>query len=398
MKYSVTKINYHSFMTWKYSFLFAFYVFLASCGGDDGNWKAIKISAGYSHTCAITTEGKIKCWGSNYAGQLGDGTIDEKHIPVNVSGLSENVIDVSAGTDITCALTEKGGVKCWGENSYGSLGIGNDSGPQLCSPNSNDKIPCSTSPQNVTNLRSEVKAISSGYSHICVVFNEGALQCWGSNHSGQLGTEDNLRKDIPTAVSGLSKDVSAVSCGFQHTCALLISGQVKCWGKNEEGELGNGTNENSNVPKDVKGLSKPITQICTGSTMSCALDDGGAVWCWGNGNNSTYIVPGLESDVLQIACGDNHQCVLTESGGVQCWGYNSSSQLGTGSDQYYVSIPSPVGRLSSGVAAISLGSHHSCALKNNGSVFCWGSNENGETGIGIEDYEIDLPSLVKGTE
>ena len=373
-------------------------VFYSSCGVNDGNWKAIKISAGDSRTCAITTERRIKCWGENYAGQLGDGTIDDKHVPVNVSGLSENAADVSTGGGTTCVLTEKGGVKCWGDNDGGMLGIGVDSGPQICCPNSDEKFPCSTSPQNVINLGGGVKAISSGDRHICVVFNEGALQCWGANGYGQLGSKDNIWKDIPSAVWGLSQDVSAVSCGFEHTCALLSSGQVKCWGNNEDGELGDGTNENSNVPKDVKGLSKPITQICTGSKQSCALDDSGAVWCWGNGKNFTYVVPGLGSDVIQVACGFYHQCVLTSNGGVKCWGDNSFTNLGIGSDEDYVSIPSLVRSLSSGVSAISLGFHHSCALKDNGSVFCWGANDNGETGTGTEDYEIDLPTLVKGTE
>ena len=201
---------------------------------------ASSVSAGYSHTCGLTSSGGVKCWGENSYGQLGNGNNTNSNVPVNVSGLSSGVSAISAGGGHTCALLTSGGVKCWGYNEFGQLGNGN---------NTNSNVPV-----DVSGLSSGISAISAGGDHTCAMTSGGGVKCWGWNNDGQLGNGNNNDSNVPVDVSGLSSVVSAISAGITHTCALLTSGGVKCWGNNYNGQLGNGNNTDSNVPVDVVGF------------------------------------------------------------------------------------------------------------------------------------------------
>ena len=228
------------------------------------------ISGGYKYTCAVTSGGAVKCWGDNWAGQLGNGTDTDSNVPVNVSGLSSGVSAISAGSDHTCALTSGGGAKCWGYNGYGSLGNGTD-------------IDYSNVPLDVYGLSSGVIAISAGYDcYSCALTSSGGVKCWGGNWNSQLGNDTIiLYSNVPVNVSGLASGVSAISAGGGHTCALTSGGGAKCWGGNGAGQLGNGTRTGSNVPVNVSGLSSGISAISAGSVHTCALTSGGGAKCWG---------------------------------------------------------------------------------------------------------------------
>jgi len=355
---------------------------------------ASSVSAGGFHTCALLTSGGVKCWGENDYGQLGNGNNTNSNVPVDVSGLSSGVSAISEGLIHTCAVLTSGGVKCWGYNYFGELGNGSN----------ND----SNVPVDVSGLSSGVSAISAGQVHTCALLTSGGVKCWGDNYYGELGNGTNTDSYVPVDVLGLSSGVSAISAGGNHTCVLLTSGGVKCWGDNYDGELGNGNNTNSNVPVNVSGLSSGVSAISAGSLHTCALTSSGGVKCWGrnyygqlgNGNTADSNVPvdvsGLSSGVSAISAGSLHTCALTSSGGVKCWGFNGTGQLGNGTWSNSSNVlPVDVSGLSSGVSAIDAGNGHTCALLTSGGVKCWGDNYHGELGNG-NNTDSNVPVDVLG--
>jgi alpha-tubulin suppressor-like RCC1 family protein len=241
--------------------------------------NVIAIATGLKHGCAVMNDGTIKCWGDNEYGKLGNGTTESSLTPVSVSGIND-AIAVAAGQMFTCAITRSGGVKCWGD----SIELGNN------------RIGDSSVPVDVTGLSSGVRSISAGTNHACALTSGGGLKCWGNSLSGGLGfSETDLYAggDIPADVVGLTSNVVAVSAGGRHTCAALSDGHVKCWGSNEYGNLGIGTDENHFLPVDVPGLGG-VTAVATGEAHSCAITAGN-ILCWG-ANTSGQIGDGTTTD------------------------------------------------------------------------------------------------------
>ena len=303
------------------------------------------IAAGLDHTCALTRAGRVKCWGFNIYGQLGDGTTTNRRTPVDVSGLPSVVAGIAAGADHTCALTGAGGVKCWGENDSGQLGDGTATDRHV--------------PVDVFGLASGVESIAAGGVHTCALTSAGAVKCWGMNLRGELGDGTTTQRNAPVDVSGLESGVAAIAAGGDdvargeeddngHTCALTGAGGVKCWGANFVGQLGDGTTTERHTPVSVSGLASGVVAIAAGVDHTCALTTGGAVECWGgltgDGTLKTRLTPvavsGLASGVVAIAAGEFHSCALTSLGRVKCWGDNSFGELGDGTA---VSSLTPVG-------------------------------------------------------
>ena len=182
--------------------------------------------------------------------------------------------------------------------------------------------------------------ISAGGFHTCALTSAGGAKCWGWNIFGQLGDGTNIDRNRPVHVSGLSTGVVEVSAGDLHTCALTTVGGVKCWGQNHVGEVGDGTNFNRNAPVDVSGLTSGVATVSAGNAYTCALSTAGGVTCWGDnffgqlgdGTNNNRNVPvdvtGLTSGVAAISAGNQHTCALTTAGGVKCWGQNLDGQFG----------------------------------------------------------------------
>ena len=248
------------------------------------------IAAGGYHTCALLTGGNVKCWGKNDSGQLGNGTTTDSTTPVDVTGLS-NVSAITAGGIHSCALLVNNTVQCWGYNFYGQLGNGTNVSSSI--------------PVTVSGL-SEINAITAGQSHTCALRTDGGLNCWGYNAYGQVGDGTLLLRIAPVLVGGLFVEVSAVSAGLFHTCALLTDGVINCWGYNIFGQLGNGTINNSNTPVNVSGLAtSQVSEIAAGGTHTCARLSDGKVKCWGNNDsgqlgNGTNTNSNLPVDVVGL--------------------------------------------------------------------------------------------------
>jgi alpha-tubulin suppressor-like RCC1 family protein len=308
---------------------------LAGCGGKGlfaplpapvQESRAAIVSVGGGHTCAVTTSGGVKCWGNNYEGQLGDGTTANRNTPVDVVGLTSGVTSISSGGKHTCAVITSGGVKCWGENGFGQLGDGTTT--------------YIYTPVDVVGLTSGVASVSSGYDHTCALTSSGGVKCWGNNYEGQLGDGTTTDRHAPVDVVGLTSGVASISSGSGHTCAVTTSGGVKCWGWNGYGQLGDGTTTNRNTPVDVVGLTSVGASVSSGSSHTCATTTSGGVKCWGKNDDgqlgdgvttdrhTPVDVVGLTSSVTSISSGGKHTCAVTTSGSVKCWGCNVGGKLG----------------------------------------------------------------------
>lgn len=337
------------------------------------------VSAGHEHTCALTTAGGVRCWGANDDYQLGNSAAGTgSTTPVHVSGLTNGVAAISAGGAHTCALTTAGGVKCWGTNVRGQLGDGTNSP--------------SYDPVDVSGLGSGVVAISAGGGHTCALTATGAAKCWGGNLGGPLGDGTETHRSTPVGVSGLDSGVTAISAGDYHTCAVQ-SGAAKCWGDNSGGQIGNGTYSTTDepvlTPTSVVGLGSGVTSVSASQFKSCASTSSG-VQCWGSSPNgdgtsddhpAPVAVTGLSS-VTSLSVGDAGQtCAVTSAGAAMCWGYNIWGEVGDGSTEARLA-PVTVSGLSTGVASISAGGGHSCAVTTAAAVECWGYNSRGQVGDG----------------
>ncbi|MCI0554736.1 MAG: hypothetical protein L0287_27630, partial [Anaerolineae bacterium] len=336
------------------------------------------IDLGRSHTCALTSEGGVKCWGSNTQGRLGDGTSTDRTTPVNVIGLMSGASAVSAGGAHTCALTTAGGVKCWGKNANGQLGDGSTT----------QRL----TPVDVSGLTSGVSAISTGGEHTCALTTSGGVKCWGDNLYGQLGDGTNTDRNIPVNVSGLTSGVSAISVGENHSCAVLTTGALKCWGRNAYGQLGDNSTIDNNVPVNVNGLTSGVSAVSGGEFHTCALLTTGGLKCWGRNTqgqlgdgtttqrNTPVDVSGLTSGVSSVSSGGDHTCARTTTAGAKCWGDNEDGQLGDGTNTDRTT-PVNVSGLTSGVSALASGGEHACAVVSS-VVKCWGGNFYGQIGNG----------------
>jgi alpha-tubulin suppressor-like RCC1 family protein len=277
--------------------------------------------------------------------------------------------------------------KAWGLNSSGQLGTGTTEGPEQCGVH---KEACSASPIAVSGLTG-ASAVAGGDEHSLALLEGGAVVAWGRNGQGQLGNGTTVNSDVPVSVSGLSGAI-AVAAGAGFSLALLSNHTVMAWGSNNEGQLGDGSTQNSDVPVPVSNLSE-VTAIAAGGRHALAQMKNGTVVAWGSnfagqlGNGTTnqsdvpVTVTGLGEPATAIAAGDTHSLARLASGALMAWGTNGQGQLGDGGEANS-DVPVAVSGLAK-VAAIAAGANHSLALlEATGNVMAWGYNAYGQLGGG----------------
>ena len=338
---------------------------------------AASVETGGFHSCLLNNANEVKCWGDNEFGQLGDSTNISRTIPVLVNGLNENITSIALGRYHTCVLTASSGVKCWGNNESGQLGNGTKNNQ--------------SSPVDVTGLTTDVTAIAAGAYHSCAITNNGGMKCWGRNSNGQLGDGTIVDRTTPVDVSGLSNNIASIDMSWVHSCALTNSGDVKCWGRNNYGQLGDGTMTDRTTPIDVAGLGGSATSVAVnGDALSghtCATVSGG-VKCWGmnltgqlgDGTTTNSTSPRNVTGVSEskASAGYYYSCTLLSDDTVKCWGSNYFGQLGDGTKTDRLTAVSVSGL--SNITEVSAGGYHACALDNAGNVYCWGQNKSGQLG------------------
>jgi alpha-tubulin suppressor-like RCC1 family protein len=259
--------------------------------------RAVAIGVGNAHTCAILDTGRVRCWGSGSTGQLGYGNtnpIGDNETPGSVGpvdlGAGRRAVAISAGDGHTCAILDTGAVRCWGSGFYGQLGYGNTSAI------GDNETPGSVGPVDLGAGRRAV-AISGGDVHTCAILDTGAVRCWGDGLDGRLGYgntttigDDETPGSVGTVNLGAGRKAVAISAGTVHTCAILDTGRVRCWGFGDEGRLGYGSEDtigDDETPGSVAtvnlGAGRTAVAISAGGAHTCALLDNGGIRCWGTG-------------------------------------------------------------------------------------------------------------------
>ncbi|MEZ4337284.1 MAG: hypothetical protein R3B82_11715 [Sandaracinaceae bacterium] len=390
----------------------------------------VELALGRAHSCGRTDRGRVLCWGTDAQGQLGDGREGPERalVPRPVEDLPV-ALDLGAGADHTCARIDTDEIYCWGANGRGQLGDGTllDAFHPVPGPVSGVEL-------------------AAGAEHTCVLHDFGMVTCWGDNEHGQLGDGRVAWRFLPAPVRGLT-GTTALAAGGHHTCATRGT-VVSCWGSNEEGELADYTERATSTPvpailaSEPSGLSLALGRtcvldeggwvICSGHGMdppdrrttlelgvlgvvrsiavardfACALNDHGAIGCWGDnahgqlgdGTLTSRDVPAMvvgEGDAREIAVGSAHACARLVSGAVYCWGANPVGQLGDGTHEDR-SVPTRVEGLDD-ADALALGRDFSCALRRDGTVSCWGGNRSGQLGDGTMTSR-DTPAPVRVVE
>ncbi|MEC8024732.1 MAG: Ig-like domain-containing protein, partial [Myxococcota bacterium] len=352
----------------------------------------IDLVSGSEHNCVLQADGAALCWGFNWAGQLGNGLPGVYFEPVAVDlSVADGFLELALGTDHSCGVGVDGRVYCWGFNATGQLGLG---------PNAFEIV---TKP--TWNGLEDARAIGASGSHSCAVLADSTVRCWGNNESGQLGAGfAGDSSPSPLVVSGLT-DAVDLDAGSAHACALTSGGQMFCWGQNSGGQLGDGTNQNASVPVSVDELEgfSYVTDLDRFSDHACARLSDSTVRCWGrNANGQTgepaspatsevVIVAGLPP-VVEVATGGAHSCAILSEGALRCWGQNTFGQLGAGTINAGTHIPQTV-NLNGFARGVAMGQAHTCGVRTDGSVYCWGNNVRGQLGLGNQTATA-VPSAV----
>lgn len=416
---------------------------MADAGPPPAPGALAAVTASGHSTCALFAGGKTKCWGLNAFGQLGlddtryrgDGPSEMGDaLPFIHLGTARSVKALASGEWHVCAILDNGRVKCWGANNYGQLGLGDIVDRGDSAGDMGDALPYVDLGAGRT-----AKAISSSTDHACAILDNSQVKCWGRNDFGQLGLGDTTRRGdsagqmgdaLPYVDLGTGRSAKGISAGGLHTCALLDSDQVKCWGYNANGQLGVGDNQHRGDTPGEMGNALPVVSLGTGRSVktlaaspvshTCAILDNDQLKCWGSNQAGALglgdtvgrgIGPGQMGDALpfvdlgagrsakSVVLGEANTCAILDTGRVKCWGSNMNGKLGLGDTLYRGGNPGEMGdalpyvELGAARTAkfLSANKSHVCALLDNDGLKCWGYNLNGQLGLGDVNHRGDAP-------
>lgn len=350
-----------------------------STGGGTLRWT--RIAAGAQHTCALTSEGIPYCWGRNEDGQLGDGTLVDRSVPVRVGGAGgPTFVTIGTGYAHSCGITAGGTVYCWGSNSTGQLGDGTTQRRTTPTP-----VPSIT-----------VAELTLGDVHTCAWSHalgddRGPVWCWGDNSSGQLGDGTTTSRSTPTPLAGGWSGGRGLSAGGAHTCGFLIatggtSTVLRCWGSNDFRQI-DGTTTYFRTTPTALDPSPNVVTLTSGTWHVCGLDAVGAATCWGlNQSGQLGFSSGTSSAPQPVSgghlfttidAGDRTTCGRTAAGEAWCWGANDQGQLGTGT---LTASTTPVQVNGPALSSVTIGDAHACGVDAAGAAWCWGANAYGQLG------------------
>lgn len=384
----------------------------SDAGTVDIGGKAIAVTAGSNHTCALRADGRVLCWGASAGGQLGYGntqTIGDDETPAAAGpvNIGREVIAISAGEQHTCALMNNGQIRCWGVANQGRLGYANNN---IIGDN---EVPSSVPSVQVGGL---VIAVAAGGTHTCAVLSTGKVRCWGRAQDGELGTanlnfgwpassvigDNEHPSSAPTVKLPGGEQAVAITAGQAHTCAILDTGGLTCWGRGSDLQLGYGNAQNigDDEHPGLVGLGRPAIAVTAGYRHTCAVLANGETRCWGSGANgrlglantndvhsATSVPPvSLGKEVVAVSAGTFHTCARLADGNIRCWGLGSGGLLGSGNtgsigdDEHPSAVPPVQLGVSPYPVTVTSGESHSCALISNGDVKCWGFGGGGRLG------------------
>ena len=347
-----------------------------------------RIAAGDKHTCAIAVNDIIWCWGDNTYSQLGSAVFPDEFslIPVQTTALPDSRVAnrIVAGANHTCVLATDGTVWCWGDNGWGALGV--SGGTQA-------------DPVQVT-LGATAVMIAAGGFATCAVLSDNSLKCWGRNNKGQLGngTSGTIGVTTPVYTSFVPAwfTVAHIEIGNTHSCAISAVGAAWCWGEFTNGRLGTTALSNAITPTATASLGGTASEVAAGGAHSCALLTSGTVSCFGNNNmgqlgqalvtasSSTPTLVTLAATATHVTVGSQFTCAMLSTAAVHCFGDNANSQLGSGTSGAARETPDAVTGLTGNVVDVVAGTSHGCAVMSTGQVRCWGLNDFGQLGIGTQ--------------
>jgi alpha-tubulin suppressor-like RCC1 family protein len=372
-----------------------------------------QLALGQAHTCALMADASVRCWGDGASGQTGAGSADAlgdqpgETIGLEALPLGGPVLQIAAGGYHTCAVREGGGVRCWGEGIDGRLGQGD--------AQSRGDAPGELEALSDVPIGAPATAVAAGLRHTCALLADGGVRCWGSGTFGQTGAgSTRALGDQPGEIEALDdlplgRPATALAAGAYHTCALLDDATVRCWGLGSFGQTGAGSKVTlGDEPGEIQSLTPlglpPVRALTAGFAHTCALLVSGAVTCWGDGffgqlgTGSTDAVgdePGelsaapalaFAGGVRALAAGRDHTCALVGAGDVTCWGDGAFGQTGADAQERLGDQPSeradrlPRIPLPAGADAIGAGATHTCAVLSGG-LWCWGSGAQGRLGL-----------------
>lgn len=358
-----------------------------------------RVATGESHTCAITDRDEAYCWGLGFEGRLGNGLESVATYPQRVDMRDTGpLIEISAGWGHTCALNPKGEAFCWGRNNAGQIGDG------TYGTGTDKRIPARVDQSDAAPF----SAIAAGTLHTCALDAAGQAYCWGNNSKGQIGDGTTMNYHFtPARVDQENVDGRFVQIvvGYHHTCALTDGGQVYCWGANDYRQLGSWQASNTPVALDQRATG-PFKEIAAGYEHSCGVTADQRLFCWGrndygqlgrgtNGifDNAIGVVDGRYASITAMGM---RTCALDPEGQAYCWGETKYGPPGNGSTGDYFTRPVTVAQKETGpFTTISTGYYHTCAITTAGATYCWGRNASGELGIQSTEGPALYPTPVR---